>query len=215
MWLDRFVKYLLPREEHFFDFLERGADCVLRCSNLLVECFDLESYDDRVKIVEQMRQVEVEADHVIVEVYEALNKTFVTPFDRSDIYTLAADLEAITDDLCDIALQIITHCLEDLPSGTHELIRLINEACKEVHQGVKLLRNIKALLEVRRHSKRINQLEHEGDQIFLLKSAELFRSEKDAIRLIKHKEFLEGLERALDACDDMANALETIVIKNA
>jgi predicted phosphate transport protein (TIGR00153 family) len=215
MWLDRVVQWLLPKEDHFFDLLERGAECVHRCSKLLVDCCEGPTYERRTEIVEQMRDVEHEADKVIVEVYEALNKTFVTPLDRSDIYALATDLERITDEVFAIALQVVLHALEVLPAGSQDLAELIHKGCGEILQAVSLLRNTNELNQIRSCCKRINQIEHDGDQIYRLRIAELFRHESDAIALIKHKEFLEGLERTLDTCDDMANALETIVIKNS
>ncbi|MFN8391580.1 MAG: DUF47 family protein [Bdellovibrionota bacterium] len=215
MWLDRVVKFLLPRETHFFELLERGAVCVQQCGQLLVDCCSEHSYEERSAIVEKMRDVEHEADRIIVEVYEALNKTFVTPIDRSDIYALATDLERITDETFAIALQIIVHAIEELPEGSTDLAKLIERASEEILKAVSLLRNLNKLQDVRVHCKAINQIEHDGDQLYRLRMAELFRNEKNAITLIKHKEFLEGLEHTLDACDDMANALETLVIKNS
>lgn len=214
MWVDSFIKFLLPREDHFFDLLEKGANCAMRCSALLEECCKEHSYEERVQAVEQMRELEHEADRVIVEVYEALNKTFVTPIDRSDIYTLSTDLEDITDDIFAIALQIVVHAIDSLPKGSEELASYIHQACKQISSAVSELRNMRQLTNIRSICKSIYKIEHDGDQIFRLRISELFREEKDAIQLIKHKEFLEGLERTLDACDDMGNALETIVIKN-
>src|SRR5215213_10351867 len=98
MWIDRAVKWLLPREEHFFDLLERGAECSLRSSTLLVECCEAKTTAaERITFVARMTDEEHAADRVIHDVYDALNKTFVTPMDRSDIYALATDLENITD----------------------------------------------------------------------------------------------------------------------
>src|SRR5689334_14720100 len=97
MWIDRAVKWLLPREEHFFDMLERGAARAHEISALLVECCAAGSRADRESIIERMHQVEHEADRVIAEVYEALSRTFVTPLDRSDIYALAVSLEEVAD----------------------------------------------------------------------------------------------------------------------
>jgi uncharacterized protein Yka (UPF0111/DUF47 family) len=88
MWIDRAAKWLLPRDEHFFELLEGGADRAHEISALLVECCAVRAHADREAIVERMHQVEHEADRIIAEVYEALNRTFVTPLDRSDIYTL-------------------------------------------------------------------------------------------------------------------------------
>src|SRR5438445_10469120 len=97
MWLDRAVKWLLPREEHFFDLLERGAASVLKSGELLVECCEAKTAADREGAVARMSDEEHASDRVITEVYEALNKTFVTPLDRADIYALATDLENVVD----------------------------------------------------------------------------------------------------------------------
>lgn len=215
MWLDRAVKWLLPREEHFFDLLEKGSACVARSGEILLECCNATSSADREGAVARMTDEEHASDKVIHEVYDALNKTFVTPIDRSDIYALATDLENVVDRCHGTITQIVVHAMEDLPPGSAELAEKVNQACKEIDAAVKLLRNLKQHDAIQNHCKALVQLEHDGDQIFRAKIGEMFRTEKDAVRLLKHKEFLEGLENTLDACDDVANALESLVIKNA
>jgi uncharacterized protein Yka (UPF0111/DUF47 family) len=215
MWIDRAVKWLLPREEHFFDLLERGAACARECSACLVSCCGTHAAADRDALVKRMHDIEHEADRIIAEVYEALNRTFVTPLDRSDIYALATALEGITDDIFATVLQVVVHAMEDLPAGSCELSATIQDACEAIQTAVGLLRGLKRPDEIREICKRISLLESEGDRIYRTQVGELFRTETDAIRLLKHKEFLEGLEGALDVCDDVGNALETIVIKNA
>ena len=214
MWLDQAVKWLLPREEHFFDLLERGALSALKSSAILVECCDANTAQERASVVARITDEEHVGDKVIHEVYDALNRTFVTPMDRSDIYKLATDLENITDCVHGTVMQIAVHAIEEFPPGSRELAIKIHSACTEVDAAVKLLRAMKQLDVIRTHCKAINQLEHDGDQVFRATVGEMFQTEKDAIRLMKNKEFLEGLERTLDACDDVANALETLVIKN-
>ena len=114
MWIDRAVKWLLPRETHFFDLVERGAARAYEISALLVDCCAATSYADREAIVARIHEVEHEADRVIAEVYEALNRTFVTPLDRSDIYSLAVSLEEVADAVFATALQYVVHAMEDL-----------------------------------------------------------------------------------------------------
>ncbi len=215
MWLDRAVKWLLPREEHFFDLLEKGSACVLRSGEILVECCRATTATDREGAVARMSDEEHASDRVIQEVYEALNKTFVTPLDRADIYALATDLENAVDRVHGTITQIVVHAMEDVPPGSVELADKVLQACKEIDGAVRLLRNLKQLDAIQAHCKNIAQLEHDGDQIFRAHIGEMFRTEKDAVRLLKHKEFLEGLENTLDACDDVANALQQLVIKNA
>jgi uncharacterized protein len=215
MWLDRAVKWLLPREEHFFDLLERGAASVLRSGEILVECCDAATAADRESAVKRMADEEHASDRVIQEVYEALNKTFVTPLDRSDIYALATALENVVDRIFGTINQIAVHAMDDVPPGSTELAAMVLLAGKEIEDAVKRLRNLKDIAAIRTHCNALSNLEHDGDQIYRAKIGEMFRTEKDAVRLLKHKEFLEGLENSLDACDDVADALDALVIKNA
>jgi uncharacterized protein Yka (UPF0111/DUF47 family) len=152
---------------------------------------------------------------VIHETYDALNRTFVTPLDRSDIYTLATNLEEIVDLNHATAMQLVVHAMDDVPAGAAELGALIEKSCDEIVRAVSLLRNLKQLDAVTAACKQLSHIEHDGDEIFRARVGNLFREEKNAIRLIQHKEFLEGLERTLDACDHVGTALQTIVIKNA
>jgi uncharacterized protein Yka (UPF0111/DUF47 family) len=214
MWIDRAVKWLLPREEHFFDLLEHGARLAREMAARLEECCRA-AREEREPLVARMRTLEHEADSVIAEVYQALNRTFVTPLDRSDIYALASALEGIADDVFATALQVVVHALEDVPPGSLELAALILRSCEAIEASVRNLRSMKDLDQIRVQCELLDRLESEGDTIFRTQLAAMFRSETDAIELIKHKEFLEGLEETLDMCDDVGNALLTIVIKNA
>ncbi|MEO5730774.1 MAG: DUF47 family protein [Byssovorax sp.] len=208
------MKWLLPREEHFFDLLERGAQSALQSSLILVECCQTTTAEERASVIARITDEEHRGDRVIHEVYDALNRTFVTPMDRSDIYALATDLEDITDCVHATVLQTSVHALAEFPPGSVELAQKVQLACEEIDAAVKLLRGMKQLDGIRMRCKKINQLEHDGDQVFRATLGEMFATEKDAIRLLKNKEFLVALERTLDACDDVGNALETLVIKN-
>ncbi len=214
MWIDRAVKWLLPREEHFFDLLERAAALAREVGLLLAECC-ASAPEQREALIGRMHQIEHEADNVIGEVYEALNRTFVTPLDRSDIYQLASSLEGIVDDVFATALQFVVHAMDDLPSGSCELSSLIGRSCEAVEAAVRDLRGMKQTARIREQCDLLDRMESEGDRIFRMQIAAMFRSETDAIRLIKHKEFLEGLENTLDACNDVGDALLNVVIKNA
>lgn len=213
--LDRMVKLLLPREETFFDLLERGAACARDSGIVLRDLCKAPTMEERKNLLAKLRDVEHAADAVIHETYDALNSTFVTPIDRSDIYSLATQLEEVVDLNHATAMQLIVHAMEDVPGGSAELADLIALATDEVAHAVRRLRNLKDLESVAPHTKKLSGYEHDGDEIFRSRVGALFRDEKNAVRLIQHKEFLEGLERALDACDHVGTAIRTIVIKNA
>jgi hypothetical protein len=105
--------------------------------------------------------------------------------------------------------------MEDLPGGSCELSALILRSCEAIQAAVPGLRGMKDPAGIRERCELLDRLESEGDRIYRTQLAAMFRTETDAIRLIKHKEFLEGLERTLDACEDVGGALRTVVIKNA
>lgn len=215
MWLDRAVKWLLPREDHFFDLLERGAETMLKAGGLLEACIKAPTLAERVPLVDQVEEAEHVADRVIHDVYEALNRTFVTPLDRSDIYALATSLENAVDCIYACAVYIKTHEMQDLPSGSVELAAHIHQCSQEMGQSVKLLRNLREHATIRRHCDSTHRIESDADKVFRSNTGALFRNEKDPIRLIMFKEFLEELEHTTDVLDDVANAMENVLIKNA
>lgn len=215
MWIDRAVRWLLPREEHFFELLERGAECALRASELFAKCCESSDPQERTRHIAALTEVEHDADGVIHEVYEALSKTFVTPLDRGDIYALASSLEHITDAIHGTAGLITAHAMSDLPSGSAESAALILQATTAIRSSVKLLRTLSEAGVIRAACRRIKSLESEGDKVYARYISALFQNEKDAIRLLKHKEFLEGLDQILDVCNATATSLETTLIRNA
>jgi uncharacterized protein Yka (UPF0111/DUF47 family) len=215
MWLDRAIKWLLPREEHFFELLAQLARCANDAGSLLVDCVADLDQSSRERTIAKIKEVEHEADLAIAEVYKELNRTFVTPIDRSDIYNLGSELEGITDEIYSTAIQIPIHAIDDLPNGSTQFAKLIQSATQEIVQGVAHIQSKHGHLEIRKHCKTIKSLEDEGDIVFRTQTAHMFKHETDAIKLLKHKEFLEGLERTLDLCDDVGNVLSTIVIKNS
>ena len=215
MWLDRAIKWLLPREQHFFDLLEKGASYARQSGEQFLLFCGEKNPSARLAIIERIRMLEQEADNVMAEVYDALNKTFVTPIDRGDIYHLASRLEEVSDSICETALQVVVHAMEDLPLGSQAFAQLIGRACEELEQAVPLLRTMKNPELIRRRCKNVSSFDDQGNELFRQHTAEMFRSEGNAIHLLKHKEFLEGLEHILHSCKQVGLSLENVVIKNA
>ncbi|MBI5496764.1 MAG: DUF47 family protein [Deltaproteobacteria bacterium] len=215
MWLDRAIKWLLPREDHFYDLLEKGVACTVGAGEILIDCCRASTEPERAALIQKLRDAEHAADRVILEVYEALNRTFVTPLDRSDIYALATELENVVDRMNSTGSQFNVHALAELPEGAMELATFIQRATGHMEGAVKELRQLRNLKSITDQCNAIHKLESDGDRVFRERMQALYRNEKDAIRLIKHKEFLEELEYTLDVCADVANALENVVIKNA
>ncbi len=211
--LDRVVRWLLPREEHFFDLLSVGAKCTIAAAEAM-ELLCAAEIGDRKAAIQRLIDVEHEADGAVRAVYDALGRTFVTPIDREDIYVLASRLEEVVDIIHATALQVQVHAMDDMPDGASALAGKLTSSCREITAAVLKLRGLRDLDQVAAHSRAASQLEHEADEIFRAQVARLFREESNAIRLIQHREFLEGLEKAMDACDHVGGSLTSIVVKN-
>jgi uncharacterized protein len=212
--VDRMVRFLLPREVHFFEMLERSAQLAVDATALLSEIVSAPP-EGRAAVMNRIRDVEHASDANVHAVYDALNRTFVTPIDRSDIFALASKLEDVVDLVHATALQMSVHAMTDTPAGSVELAALTAQAATEARAAVSLLRNASKLDGIRVHCQQMSKLEHDGDEVFRKQVGLLFAHETNAVRLIQHKEFLEGLERALDACDHTGGTLTAIVIKHA
>jgi uncharacterized protein len=169
-------------------------------------------YRDVDKKVDEIRRIEHVGDEMTHSIMRKLNQTFITPFDREDLYKLASSLDDVLDFLNASGARIVMYRITNPPPEAGVLARLILAQSEELAKAVSLLeRNGDVLV----HCVEINRLENEADQVSRAAIARLFDHEKDPITLIKTKELLEFLETATDRAEDVADVLETVVLKNA
>jgi uncharacterized protein Yka (UPF0111/DUF47 family) len=212
--LQRVIHWFLPSELHFFDYTDQAADATERAGKLLAELARAQGRENQLKLVDAIRDCEHEADEAMARMSEALQQTFVTPIDREDLYLLVSSVENVSDFISATANQLSVHNLWQMPAGSQELADLVAKSTTEIHIAVKLLRGNRSNARIMKAVKDIGYMEHESDVIFRLRVGDLFANEKDAIELIKIKEFLEGLEDTVDRCHSVAKVLETIAIKH-
>lgn len=202
---------LIPKDEKFFEMFNQLAAEIVRGAELLKEMLD--RYDDPVGDQKRIKEVEHAADAVTHDIIRKLNKSFVTPFDREDIYALASGLDDILD-LIDASAQrfVMFHVDKPTPQAK-SLAFLILKSCQSLQKAVAILGGrVEAIAE---HCKEVNALENEADRVHREAITNLFDNEKNPIELIKWKEIYETLEKATDKCEDAANVLESVVVKNA
>jgi predicted phosphate transport protein (TIGR00153 family) len=204
---------LLPRDASFFDhFEEQGRKTVEGCRAFLEmvdSARDLDAQAERVK------QIEHECDEITHAVVAGLHKTFITPIDRNDIYTLITRMDDIMD-LVEAAADRLA--LYDIPKMTKEvgdLARCLVSSAEHVLGAVSQIRDLKHPSGILQHCIEINRLENVADGILRGALARLFREEKDPIAIIKWKEIYETLEMATDRCEDVANIIEGVVLENS
>jgi predicted phosphate transport protein (TIGR00153 family) len=161
--------------------------------------------------IDEIRRIEHLGDEMTHSIMRKLNQTFITPFDREDIHTLASSLDDVLDFINAACARIVMYRITDPPPEAGTLARLILAQCEELGQALSHLQKSDHVLS---RCVEINRLENEADQVSRVAIARLFEQETDPITLIKIKELLEFLETATDKAEDVADVLETVVLKN-
>ena len=200
---------LIPKDTSFFRMFSAMSDNLIAGATALVALFA--DYQDVEKQVEHIQRIEREGDELTHAILTKLNQTFITPFDREDIHQLASKLDDVLDFINPSCPRIVMYRIVAPPPAAAELARIILMQSQELQKAVSLMQKNGNILV---HCVEINRLENEADQVSQQAIARLFEHEKDPINLIKIKELLEFLERATDKAEDVANVLETVVLKN-
>jgi uncharacterized protein len=200
---------LIPRDSSFFSMFTDMSSNLIAGAQAMVDLFG--DFRDVQEKIENIQRIERVGDEMTHAVFTRLNQTFITPFDREDIHQLASSLDDVLDFIHSAAARIVMYRITTPPSAAGKLAQLILQQSQELHKAVSLLQGKGNILE---HCVEINRLENEADQVSRAAIAELFDTEKDPINLIKIKELIEFLETATDRAEDVANVLETVVLKN-
>jgi uncharacterized protein len=161
--------------------------------------------------VREIIELEHEGDRLTHEVIDLLNRTFVTPFDRDDMYRLASVLDDICDHVDDAAKKIAGHGVREIRSQATEQAHVIHRSANKLREAIARLEGFK---DSRRQLIELRELEDEGDRIVRQAISELFNGGSDAITLVRWKDIHESLEEAVDACENAADVLEAILVKN-
>ncbi len=204
---------LVPRDEKFFAlFKEMSTKITLSAQKLYDLLFHFQDLNTKKN---QIKQVEHEADEITHEIINKLNSSFVTPFDREDICQLTSALDDVVDLIDTSAQHLVIYSVDVVPKAAKDLGEIILKATKDVEMILKDFDNKTKLTDISPFCVEVNFLENEADRICQAAIGELFSQEKDPVRLIKFKEIYENLETITDKCEDVANILESIVVKNA
>jgi uncharacterized protein len=201
---------LIPKDTSFFEMFTAMSNNLIDAASALVNLFA--DYQNVEAKIEEIRRIEHRGDEMTHSIMRKLNQTFITPFDREDIHTLASSLDDVVDFINAACARIIMYRITDPPAEAGQLARLILAQCEELEKAVEHLQKSDDVL---RHCVEINRLENEADQVSRVAIARLFDYETNPITLIKIKELLEFLETATDKAEDVADVLETVVLKNA
>ncbi len=215
MSLNSIFQYFIPKDKKFFPLFEKDSANLIVIAEKLVEAVNTEDLTRRKEIFREIEDLEHTGDEITHQIHLELSKNFITPFDREDIHRLASALDEIADYIHGSASRMELYQLTIITPPIIELANLILQACHDLHKAIHELRNLKNIRLIADSCVRINSIENQADYVFDKAVGELFMYEKDAVNLIKYKEVLSALETATDMCEDAANVLESILVKNA
>lgn len=202
---------LLPRDEKFSELFNKHARILCQASELLISGLNA-GYQGVCDISKQMEALERNADELIHQIFNRLQSTFITPFDPEDIQTLATSLDNVLDSIEDATFRIVAYRLDPIPSPALELGRMIDDSCKALARALSALEQKRGVWD---DCIEVHRLENEADAVERMLVGRLFSSELDAITLIKQKEVFEILERTTDFCEDVADVLQNVAVKNS
>ena len=201
---------LIPREHRFFDDFVALAEQIRKGALLLDEMLaPVRPVWDK---ADEIKEIEHKCDYITHQVIQRLHRTFVTPLDREDIFTLARTLDDVMDAIDASAALIPLYQIDVVRPDARELARLVSISTEQVVVAMKALER---RIGVAESAVEINRLENESDRVHQNAVRRLFEEERDPVAIIKWKEILDFLEDASDRCEDVANVLEGVVVKHA
>ncbi len=209
----RILMRFFPKNENFFKHFQESASNILEAAKFLEA--DLLKGPLDVNWLKELEEFEHKGDRITHDTIERLNSTFITPFDREDIHHLVSSLDDILDFIYAASSSLAIYKINPIPESMKRISTLLVNIIGEVLNAVTRLSNLKRPEILLAICIEINRLENEVDNTHRKALASLFDNEKDAITIIKIKEILEDLETATDKCEDVANVIEGIVLKNA
>jgi len=201
---------ILPHEKTYFEMFNQQAENARQAANALVEM--LENFQNPALGADKVESYEHVGDTITHNIMMRLNQTFITPFDREDIHELASKIDDVTDLVDAVATRLAMYRIQIIRPGVIELAKTVAEATAQIVAAVRVLEKEDHILE---HCIEINRLENQADHQCRDLIALLFDEEKDPVQIIKWKEIIETLEFATDKCEDVANVIEGVTLKNA
>jgi len=204
---------LFPKEFNFFESFDKEVGCAVRAGALFKELVGKGTIDDESR--EKMRDIEHDGDKIAYSIIDNLNKTFITPFDREDIHTLAKKLDDINDMINTIVSRMKVYRIKIVNKNLIEFANVIEDAINAIACAVHDLRNFKNANNILKNCMEINKLEGKADTMRDEALGELVDNEKDPIEFIKWKEIYQDAETVLDICKVVAHVIESILVKQA
>jgi len=215
MGFNAFFQKLVPKDKKFFPMFESQAELIVKAAGQLNDIFLSNEPAQQELLFRSIKELENQGDDVAHKIFDELDKSFITPFDREDIHQLTSTLDDVLDFINGSSQRIRLYRLKVFPVEFVHFSGVLITGAGEIRSAVSELHNLKHPESIRQSCIIINELENKADDLYHQLISDLFEHEKDAIELIKKKEVLQTMERASDRMEDVADVLKTILIKMA
>jgi predicted phosphate transport protein (TIGR00153 family) len=202
---------LLPRDEKFFDLFQKQVGIISEAARLLADAVRIGN-GRMASAATEINVLEHRGDEVIHEIFTRLNQTFITPLDPEDIHAISTALDNVLDGMEDTAHRLVAYHINPIPANMVSLAEIVARCATQLQQAFEVLEN-KGSPQV--YCIEINRLENEADLVGRSAVVDLFAKEKDPITLIKLKEVYDFFEQTIDSCEDVADVLQNVVVKNS
>ena len=206
---------MVPKNALFFDLFAEDTSNLVAQARVFNQMFQLTDPDQIATCISQIRDFEQKGDDITHQIFMELSENFITPFDREDIHALTTSIDDIADYINGCATRIQLYNVKQFSKTMELMSEVLLKQVIEIDAAIHDMRSMKNVQRVREAIIRINSLENQADDLFDESIARLFAEASDPLELIKTKEVLSSMEIATDKCEDVANVLESILVKNS
>jgi predicted phosphate transport protein (TIGR00153 family) len=214
MLIDRIVRFILPRQDHFFALLEQIAERMTAAAAIFGELSAATGHEQFANISLRLKPIETDADQLCHRMFDELDKTFVTPIDREDLAGLTKALDDVIDGMEHSAAFAALFRFETLTDPMRQMVRITVTAATELARAVNQLRKFSEPDSVRTTAVAVHTLENEADVVYRQAIEHLFANGTDARDLVRQKDMLYSLEAGIDECEDAMDVIRSVVVKN-
>lgn len=216
MNIDKFLKFFVPKDHTFFPLFEEDASNLVKAAELLTQLMSYSENEEHEKYNKEIKDVEHHGDVITDHIYQQLNKSFITPFDREDIHELADNIDDVVDSINGISRRLCLYKPKVMMPVYKDLAKMIHEAAKEIKICVHSLNDAAANRDIiSKACVNVTEIEHKTDELYYQAISELFEQQKDFGELLKNNKIVELLERCVDEEEDVTDVVKTILIKMA
>ena len=209
------LKYFIPKEKKFYAMFNQAAENTIEASAALDKLINAETMDERRAIGLTVKAIEKKGDEFTNQIFDILNKSFITPFDREDIHELTSTIDDVVDLIYGASSKIDIYRCQNISTYMKQMVGEIHKGCQQIKIAVGGLDDIKHSQKVLKACKEIGKMESRVDEYYSMAISSLFENEKDSIELIKQKEILLNFEKIANKMEDVSDVVKTILVKYA